>query len=96
MFFECLRKRKDITVANRESDVLITAVYHGVEANPVPFYVKIQGLDDGKQYQLLYMHSECEPKIMSGVALRNAGICINAAKEEFESYQIYIKEVMQS
>ncbi|MBQ3545536.1 MAG: alpha-galactosidase [Lachnospiraceae bacterium] len=80
-------------VAENKSEALISAVYHGVEANPIPIYVKIQGLDEKKQYEISYLNADCTKQIMSGIALKNAGINIKGATTEFESYQIYIREI---
>ena len=79
--------------AENQSEAIISAVYHGVEANPIPTYVKVQGLDEKKLYRVSYLDEDNLPQVLSGIALKNAGMLIKPPTMEFDSYQIYIKEV---
>ena len=40
------------TAAPDGSEALVSAVYHHVQANPVPVYVKLRGLDETASYRI--------------------------------------------
>ncbi len=85
-------------------EALVSAVYHHVQANPVPVRVKVQGLKDEADYQL-YLNENFEEKypgkrphgfasgeVISGASLRQFGFVVPEAMNGFQAWQIYIKE----
>jgi alpha-galactosidase len=86
-------------------EVLISAVYHHVQANPVPVRVKVQGLKDEAGYQL-FLNEDFNEKypgkrlpfgfrpgeVISGAALRQFGFVVPEAVNGFQAWQIYMKE----
>nr|WP_325258476.1 alpha-galactosidase [uncultured Oscillibacter sp.] len=67
---------------------LVTAVYHHVFPNPIPVRVKIHGLKDSLWYEISDGNSSYRT---SGAALRQCGLVIPAAKEEYQAWQILLK-----
>ncbi len=86
-------------------EAFISAVYHHVQANPVPVRVKVQGLRDKAVYQL-FLNEDFKEKypgrrlpygfgpgeVLSGAALRQFGLIVPEAVNGFQAWQIYIKE----
>ena len=75
------------TASPTREKALITAVYHQVEANPVPVRVQIQGLLDETVYSVFAGDRNYQ---VSGAALRQCGLVIPAAKEAYQAWQILI------
>ena len=75
------------TASPTKEKALITAVYHQVEANPVPVRVQIQGLLDETVYSVFAGDRNYQ---VSGAALRQCGLVIPAAKEAYQAWQILI------
>lgn len=86
-------------------EALLSAVYHHVQANPVPVRVKVQGLKDEAGYQLFLTEDFKEKypgkrlpygfgpgEVISGAALRQFGLVIPEAVNGFQAWQIYVKE----
>lgn len=84
-------------------EALVSAVYHHVQANPAPVRVKVQGLKDGADYQLVLdkgLKEKCpalpygfgKGEGISGAALRQVGFVVPGAVDGFQAWQIYIKE----
>ena len=85
-------------------EVLVSAVYHHAQANPVPVRVKVQGLKDEAGYQLSLNGRRTEKpgkrlpygfgsgEVISGAALRQFGFVVPEAEDGFQAWQIYIKE----
>lgn len=67
---------------------LITAVYHHVQPNPVPVRVQVQGLEDSARYSV---SAGGETYSATGAALRQCGLVIPAAKEDYQAWQIFIQ-----
>ncbi len=87
------------------TEALISAVYHHVQPNPVMSWVKVQGLKEESKYQLfLYeglMEDYPEEKLpygfrpgeyISGASLKHSGFVLPSAVNEFQAWQVYIKE----
>lgn len=86
-------------------EALVSAVYHHVQANPVPVRVKVQGLKDEADYQLFLNENFAEKypgkrlpygfasgEVISGASLRQFGFVVPGAINGFQAWQIYIKE----
>ena len=69
------------------TQALITAVYHSAQANPIPVRVQVQGLRDEAWY---HVSIGDETSTVSGAALRQCGLVIPAAKEEYQAWQIML------
>lgn len=67
---------------------LVTAVYHRVSPNPIPVRVRVQGLRDGLWYEVSEGTGACRA---SGASLRQCGLVIPAAKEEYQAWQILLR-----
>ena len=67
---------------------LITAVYHHVQANPIPVRVRVRGLADKEVYSI---SADDRTYQATGTVLRQCGLVIPAAKEEYQSWQISIQ-----
>lgn len=90
-------------------EALVSAVYHHVQANPVPVRVKVQGLKDGADYQL-FLNEDFKEKYpgrrlpygyasgetISGASLRQFGFVVPEAVNGFQAWQIYIRECPHS
>lgn len=90
-------------------EAMVSAVYHHVQANPVPVRVKVQGLKDDAGYQM-FLNEDFEEKypgrrlpygfgsgeVISGAALRQFGFVVPEAVDGFQAWQIYIKECPDS
>lgn len=86
-------------------EALVSAIYHHAQANPVPVRVKVQGLKDDTDYQL-FLNEDFREKypgkrlpygfksgeVISGAALRQFGFVIPEAVNDFQAWQIYVKE----
>ena len=86
-------------------EALVSAVYHHVQANPVPVRVRVQGLKDDACYQM-YLNEDFKEKypkrllsygfgsgeVISGAALKQSGFVVPEAVNGFQAWQIYIKE----
>lgn len=86
-------------------EALVSAVYHHVQANPVPVRVKVQGLKDEADYQL-FLNEDFKEKYpgkrlpygfasgeaISGASLRQFGFVVPEAVNGFQAWQIYVKE----
>lgn len=86
-------------------EALVSAVYHHVQANPVPVRVKVQGLKDDAGYQMS-LNEDFQEKypgrqlpygfgageVINGAALRQFGFVVPEAVDGFQAWQIYIKE----
>ena len=70
-------------------EALVSAVYHHVQANPVPVYVKLRGLDEKASYRLSLVGKE-EEMTLSGAALMHAGLPIPPAKGDYCAWQIHL------
>ncbi|NLF20568.1 MAG: alpha-galactosidase [Clostridiaceae bacterium] len=74
------------------SAALVTAVYHHVEANPRPVYVKLQGLEAEADYKLSLLSSSEEGReelgTVSGLALMRGGWRIPEAGGDYWALQI--------
>lgn len=90
-------------------EALVSAVYHHVQANPVPVRVKVQGLKDEAEYQLFLQEDFKEKypgrrlpygfalgEVISGASLRQFGFVVPEAANGFQAWQIYIKECLHS
>lgn len=84
-------------------EALISVVYHHVQANSIPVRAKVYGLKDNAMYQLsLQKYNEKQPEklpygfhfgeVISGIALRQIGFVVPNAVDDFQAWQIYIKE----
>ena len=67
---------------------LVTAVYHHVSPNPIPVRVRVQGLRDELWYEVSEGISVYRA---SGASLRQCGLVIPAAKEEYQARQILLR-----
>lgn len=67
---------------------LVTAVYRHVFPNPIPVRVKIQGLKDNLWYEVSDGNSDYQ---VTGASLKQCGLVIPAAKEEYQAWQILVK-----
>lgn len=86
-------------------EALVSAVYHHVQANPVPVRVKVQGLRDEADYQM-FLNEDLKEKypsrslpygfssgeVLSGAALKQFGFVVPEAINGFQAWQIYLKE----
>lgn len=86
-------------------EALVSAVYHHVQANPVPVRVRVQGLKDEAVYQT-FLNEDFRAKypgrllpygfgsgeVISGAALKQVGFVVPEAVNGFQAWQIYIKE----
>lgn len=86
-------------------EALVSAVYHHVQANPVPVRVKVQGLRDEADYQM-FLNEDLKEKypsrllpygfssgeVIRGAALKQFGFVVPGAINGFQAWQIYIKE----
>ena len=73
-----------------KSEALISAVYHGVEANQKPTHIRVPGLDLNSNYVVEYVGDEVACREISGAALKNGGISINPSRIEYDSYVIHL------
>ena len=80
------------TVAPDASEALVSAVYHHVQANPVPVYVKLRGLEEKASYRLSLVGKE-EEMTLSGAALMHAGLPIPPAKGDYCAWQIHLVRI---
>lgn len=77
-------------VSKDGTEALVSAVYKNVEANAAPSHIKVPGLRADGSYMIKdSLSGQCLAK-MSGLALKNAGITLPTAREEFDSLQLYI------
>lgn len=86
-------------------EALVSAVYHHVQANPVPVYVKLGGLLENCMYrlELIGVQGECtlpvnseehffmQGQTVSGAALMHCGLMVPEALNGFQAWQIYLK-----
>lgn len=89
------------TVAADGSKALVSAVYHHVQANPVPVFVRVKGLDENAFYrlELTQLKGERDPeegKILSGAALMHNGMMIPSADNGFAAWQICLNRTDMS
>ncbi len=75
-------------VAPDGGTALVTAVYRHVFPNPIPVRVKIQGLKDNLWYEVSDGNSDYQ---VTGASLKQCGLVIPAAKEEYQAWQILVK-----
>ena len=80
----------------------MSAVYHHVQANPVPVYVKLRGLEEGSSYRIRLVENtrktgtEDGPEketVCSGAALMHAGLLVPPARGDYYACQIHIVKV---
>ena len=93
-------------VSENGTEALISAAYQNAQANCVPVRVKVYGLKGSSLYQLTIRANEeelCAKKmpygfgkdeLIEGSLLENCGIVIPTAVKNFQSWQIYIREVV--
>ncbi len=85
-------------------EALVNAVFHGIEANPEPVHIHVQGLKEQELYKIElldtgdFLESRIdrwfrESDILSGAALKYAGLTIPPAWREYQAFQIYIKRL---
>lgn len=88
-------------------EALISAVYHHVQANPVPVFVKPGGLRGECMYrleligvqedQILSVNSEerffRQGQLISGAALMHCGLMVPEALNGFQAWQIFLRVV---
>lgn len=89
------------TVAADGSKALVSAVYHHVQANPAPVFVRVKGLDENAFYrlELTQLKGERDPeegKILSGAALMHNGMMIPPADNGFAAWQICLNRTDMS
>ena len=89
-------------------EALVSAVYHNAQANCIPVRVKVYGLKADSLYQLEICAKEEElqakklpygyrkGELLEGSLLEDCGIVIPTAVKNFQSWQIYISEVVCS
>ena len=70
----------------------MSAVYHHVQANPVPVYVKLRGLEEEASYRLSLVGQK-EEMVLSGAALMHAGLPIPPAKGDYCAWQIHLVRI---
>lgn len=93
-------------VSKNGRKAVVNAVYHYVEANQFPRYVKLRGLNEKKKYtlRLISGHGEdqldsyaqalyASGKTVSGRTLMTQGIFIPFYTKEYQSWQIVVEEV---
>ena len=90
------------TAAPDGAEALVSAVYHHVQANPVPVYVKLRGLEEGSSYRIRLVENtrktgtEDGPEketVCSGAALMHAGLLVPPARGDYYACQIHIVKV---
>ena len=93
-------------VSEDGKEALVSAVYHNAQANCIPVRVKVHGLNPDKMYQmeLCAKTEETEAKklpygykkgeLLEGALFEDCGIVIPTAVKNFQSWQIYISEVV--
>lgn len=67
---------------------LVTAVYHHVFPNSIPVRVRVQGLKDSLWYEVSDGNGSYRA---TGASLKQCGLVIPAAKEEYQAWQILLK-----
>ena len=70
------------------TEALITAVYHHVQANPVPVRVLVKGLLADTVYRVSVGSTTCR---ISGAALSRCGLVIPPAEHEYQAWQVLLK-----
>lgn len=91
------------TAAPDASEALVNAVYHHVEANPAPVYVKVKGLDAEADYRLKLVCMDerqdrmaerfGKERVLSGAALMHCGLAVPPAYTEFCPWQIHLERI---
>ena len=87
------------------AEALVSAVYHHVQSNPAPVYVRLGGLREDRMYrlELIGVREECtlpvnggedifgQGQILSGAALMHCGLMVPEALNGFQAWQIYLQ-----
>ena len=80
----------------------MSAVYHHVQANPVPVYVKLRGLQEEASYRIRLAGNagkagaekeDGKEAVLTGAALMHAGLPIPAARGDYCAYQIHLVRI---
>ena len=93
------------TVSPDGTEALVSAVYHHVQSNPAPVYVRLGGLREDRMYrlELIGVREECtlpvnggedifgQGQILSGAALMHCGLMVPEALNGFQAWQIYLQ-----
>ncbi len=81
-------------VAEDQSEALVTAVFHAVEANPCPYHIYVQGLQAETMYKAQVVgRKELGDVILPGSALENAGLTLPAPGADHEAVQIHVQSL---
>lgn len=78
------------TADPKGSAALITAVYHHVQANPIPVRVQVRGLRDDVLYRVSVNR---ETSQVTGCVLNRCGLVVPPAKQEYQAWQILIEAI---
>ena len=90
------------TAAADGSEALVSAVYHHVQANPVPVYVKLRGLQEEASYRIRLAGNagkagaekeDGKEAVLTGASLMHAGLPIPAASGDYCAYQIHLVRI---
>ena len=93
------------TVSPDGTEALVSAVYHHVQSNPAPVYVRLGGLREDRMYRLELIGAREEwtlpvnggedifgqGQILSGAALMHCGLMVPEALNGFQAWQIYLQ-----
>lgn len=86
------------TVTADGAKALVSAVYHHVQANPVPVIVRLKGLDADARYRieltrLKETQDAAEESVVSGAALMHCGFPVPPADDGFSAWQMLVSRI---